>query len=295
MTKGAPDYSKLVLLQGLDENGALKAVLLDTTGKIIAILQGQYGGAPTTLLTDVDGRIQAALYGIYSGTAIQVAVNAGGQLVMADLSQANILKDESELQTWDSPIANLLSNMNRIRSQIIAITGEAWGTVSHSLAAVWAKFHATTGHTHTGAADDAPKITSTDLSDTAALEYVARKGAASGYASLDASATVPIAQLPASVVLIASGNYTGNATANKAIAHGLGKTPKFVWIASNELIDAGRWGRIALNVNPYLLSTKAGADTATQVTAMDSTNFYVGSNAAGMNANTWVYYWTAWG
>lgn len=49
-----------------------------------------------------------------------------------------------------------MNNLNRIRNQILAISGEAWGTVSTTLAALSAKFHATTGHGHTGAAGDAP-------------------------------------------------------------------------------------------------------------------------------------------
>jgi len=271
----------------------LKIVAVDANGNILGVLQGQYAGSPTTLLTDVDGRIQASLYGVYSGTPIQVAVNVGGQLVMADLSQANILKDESELQAWDSPIANLLSNMNRIRKQIIDITGEAWGTVSHSIAAVWAKFHASTGHKHTGAADDAPKITSTNLSDTAALEYKANKAAANGYCDLDASVLVPAARMPTSATLITSGSYTGDAGNNKAIAHGLGRTPKFVAIKCR----AGTLRHFQLIQSAYIESITVTV-TAMQVTGWDSTNFYVGNTGdiqASANTNTWVYQWVAWG
>ena len=72
--------------------------------------------------------------------------------------------DVAEATTWDSPITSLLSNLNRIRNQVLAITGETWGTVSHSLTAIWAKFHATTGHKHSGSADDGGQVDHGDLS-----------------------------------------------------------------------------------------------------------------------------------
>lgn len=75
-----------------------------------------------------------------------------------DIDQTEVDKDDTELQAWTDPLTSLLSNLNRIRHQIVAITGEAWGTVSHSISDIWAKFHATTGHKHTGGADDAPKL-----------------------------------------------------------------------------------------------------------------------------------------
>ena len=74
------------------------------------------------------------------------------------VTQEKVDPDATEATTWDSPISHLKSNLNRIRNQIITITGEAWGTVSHSIATVWAKFHETTGHKHTGAAGDAPAL-----------------------------------------------------------------------------------------------------------------------------------------
>lgn len=58
----------------------------------------------------------------------------------------------------DVSITSLINNLNRIRYWITQATGEALGTVSHSLTAVWAKFHASSGHQHTGATDDAPQL-----------------------------------------------------------------------------------------------------------------------------------------
>lgn len=207
MVKGAPDYTKITLLKGTDPTGALVTVALDTDGKIIAILQGQVGGVAKTVLTDADGRIQALLYGMYGPTPMAIAVDAGGKLVVQNLAQTNIEGDVTEAQTWDSSVSTLLNNLNRIRNQIVAITGEAWGTVSYNVAAIWAKFHATTGHKHTGAADDAPKIPDTSLESPVAthaalaasvhgvsasgFEDKTNKNASNGYAKINVTREIP--------------------------------------------------------------------------------------------------------
>jgi hypothetical protein len=80
-------------------------------------------------------------------------------LVMTmSLDQSSVLQDEVEATTWDAPLSSLLSNMNRIRNQIVTMTGETWGTVSHSIAGIWAKFGTTTGHAHSGAVDDGAQV-----------------------------------------------------------------------------------------------------------------------------------------
>jgi hypothetical protein len=82
--------------------------------------------------------------------------------VVTTVLQTSVQGDTTEAQTWDT-VSSLLNNLNRIRNQIVAITGEAWGTVSHSIATVWAKFDKTTGHAHTGGTDDGPKIANTSI------------------------------------------------------------------------------------------------------------------------------------
>ena len=156
------------VIKGTDASGNIVTILVDAAGKMLAVMQGDYAGTPKTLAVDSDGRMQAILYGTYGVTPTAIAVDAGGKLVVQNLAQTNIEGDLTEAQTYDSPVSNLLNNMNRIRNQIVAITGEAWGTVSHSIAAVWAKFHATTGHKHTGAADDSPNLAGTSVTNTPA-------------------------------------------------------------------------------------------------------------------------------
>ena len=174
---GSPDYEKRVTIQG-EHSGALKVVAVDgdgqiyalmvgangqvvavdATGHIVSVMQGQFGTALKTLLCDSEGRLLAQLMGMYGTTAVPVAVDAAGSLKLTSLAQSNIEPDANEAQTWDVSLGTLLNNLNRIRWMLVTITGEAWGTVSHSLTAIWAKFHATTGHAHTGTGTDAPTI-----------------------------------------------------------------------------------------------------------------------------------------
>lgn len=104
-----------------------------------------------------------------SGTGLRVAAcDSLGRLRVLRVVQTAVVKDETEAATWDITISSLLNNLNRIRNQILAITGEAWGTASHSIATIWAKFNAATGHAHSGAADDGKPIdhgTCTGLTD----------------------------------------------------------------------------------------------------------------------------------
>ncbi len=54
--------------------------------------------------------------------------DTSGNTIM--VSQDSIAQDNTEATTWDSPLLSLKSNLNRIRNQIVGITGEAWGTVN---------------------------------------------------------------------------------------------------------------------------------------------------------------------
>ena len=101
MSKGAPDYTKMTLLQALDGNGDLIPVLLDSTGKIIAILQGTDGSALRTIKVDTSGQLitlikgsagesisvdgsgnlSAAMKGIDGATLRTVAVDSSGNIL----------------------------------------------------------------------------------------------------------------------------------------------------------------------------------------------------------------------
>lgn len=85
-------------------------------------------------------------------------------LTSLNLLQTYVSPDAAEATTFDTLIVSLLNNLNRIRNQIITLSGEAWGTVTTSTKTLFAKFHATTGHKHTGATSDAPILHHGDLS-----------------------------------------------------------------------------------------------------------------------------------
>lgn len=91
--------------------------------------------------------------------------------------------------------------------------------------------------------------------------------------------------------VVGSGTYTGDATQNRAIPHGLGRIPKFVFIAKTPANDHNSTIHSAL---AQINDINNGATTA--VTAMDINNFYVGDaggTASGMNVNLVAYLWSA--
>jgi len=103
-------------------------------------------------------------------------------------------------------------------------------------------------------------------------------------------------------LIAASGTYTGNNTANRAIPHGLGRTPRMVKIYRPSSAVAWNWYDILFPIGAFIFSTKITATSAftadrLAVTIPDGTNFYVG-NAGGYEASanmgTHVYFWVAW-
>ena len=96
---------------------------------------------------------------------------------------------------------------------------------------------------------------------------------------------------------INSGSYTGDGTVNRAIAHGLGVTPKVVLIVC--AFDVTQYRIISPLADIfYIYSTPASGLSA--VTAPNATYFYVGNvgdykkSANVFNANN-IYYWVAIG
>jgi len=97
---------------------------------------------------------------------------------------------------------------------------------------------------------------------------------------------------------IAYGTYTGDNTANKAIAHGMSGTPRLVIITSNEAGATAAGGRqgIIQQGSDRVYYFDGGANSSLAVTAPDSTNFYVGNatnTTQSCNGNTIPYIWVA--
>lgn len=92
--------------------------------------------------------------------------------------------------------------------------------------------------------------------------------------------------------IMKSGIYSGDSTANKAVAHGLGSTPRFIIIydASNKIT--------AIMGYAYFTYFVGGSSPATYaVTAWTTSNFYIGSAAADffLNVTGANYRWVAFG
>ena len=90
-----------------------------------------------------------------------------------------------------------------------------------------------------------------------------------------------------------SGSYVGDNSANRPIAHGLGKRPKMVIIVSTGAGVAGGIG-IIWEYYAYILYNGIAGTSELATTVMDAVNFYVNGNTApGMN--TYSYVWVAIG
>jgi hypothetical protein len=114
------------------------------------------------------------------------------------------------------------------------------------------------------------------------------KGVASGVATLDEFGTVPTEQLYAvGNCYIASGSYTGDGTLNRAIPHGLGLKPLFVWIGC---LVAGT-GFFTTFYNDTTLVDVMG-NGAAPVTALSDTNIYISGDS---NTEEILYNWVAFG
>jgi len=104
---------------------------------------------------------------------------------------------------------------------------------------------------------------------------------------------------PAAGVLFKSGTYAGDQSVNKAIAHGLGKTPKLVIIRQVYVGSTTRGAYTYIIVQAaYIYYQGGGANSELAVTAPDSTNFYVGNATSyDLSANfahaSVTYHWTA--
>jgi hypothetical protein len=88
------------------------------------------------------------------------------------------------------------------------------------------------------------------------------------------------------------GTYAGNASQNRAVAHGLGRTPKTVLVIGN---NNPVYGNIALIRESGSTKGRAIHDTADLSfvpTDMDATNFYIGtaSGVGGNEAATTFYF-----
>lgn len=130
----------------------------------------------------------------------------------------------------------------------------------------------TTGHDHDGANSKTVDVDGADVINTPA-GTISATDVQAAITELDSKSS--------------SGNYTANATANRAIPHGLSSPPKVVLITNASNIS------FSILVPATIIRNDNSAANA--VTAVDSTNFYVGNAASYANSanQSGVHYWVA--
>ncbi len=102
--------------------------------------------------------------------------------------------------------------------------------------------------------------------------------------------------VPEKASLINAFMYTGNASANRALAHGIGRKPKFAFIGTINSI--ANYGFQHILVDGYIRSIHNTGDGISTVTAWDNTNIYVGNAGdydASANVNLRDYYVVVFG
>lgn len=124
---------------------------------------------------------------------------------------------------------------------------------------------------------------------------------ANGVAGLDAAAVALLAQIPGALtgkktdlnLVGLHGSFAGNNTVNRAIPHGLGRTPIFHIYSRDDI------GHGSIQIDPGYISTiYYEAQHHLAVTASDDTNFYVGNASnygASANATGRTYDWVVIG
>lgn len=106
------------------------------------------------------------------------------------------------------------------------------------------------------------------------------------------------AAIAGGLIKATSGSYSGNEAANRAIAHELGVTPKLVFIVVTGATSCGTLVYRIMTDEARVYYLAGGTDSSQTVTAMNSTNFYVGHVGVWVetaNASDILYKWVAIG
>lgn len=102
---------------------------------------------------------------------------------------------------------------------------------------------------------------------------------------------------PATLSKNATCSYTGNDTVNRAIAHGLGRTPKII-VGALYVSSGEAYIYIIISGLNYIIHNRSTTAGGLAVTAPDATNFYVGNATEytySANHTGETYYWVAIG
>jgi hypothetical protein len=93
MGEGSPDYTNNVRLLAIAPDGSLVTIMVDATGRIIAVMTGNCLGTPTTLAVDADGHLTATMMGRYLGAPTVLSTDAAGNLNALVQDPQNIFGD----------------------------------------------------------------------------------------------------------------------------------------------------------------------------------------------------------
>ena len=154
---------------------------------IAKAIKGITGGinwydAPANTLSGLNNKFDAAAGHKHTGAA-----GDAPPLLSTGLADGAATDAKVGNRTADPAIATAYSNtgtLTQLFSWIVKVIKGITGTTnwydipSASLASLWAKFNLTTGHKHTGAVDDAPKIAATDVSFSSTHYTATNPGAA---------------------------------------------------------------------------------------------------------------------
>jgi len=149
-------------------------------------------------------------------------------------------------------------------------------------------------------ADDQHVLDAEVLAVATALFHATRheNGGADEIDVTDLSGVLADAQTPSAHSHSAIGSYTGDNSVNRAIAHGLGVTPKLVIIRADDATAVNAWAFAIIQGLAKISAIGSDGEEIVAVTAMSATNFYIGNNLGypeTANATGIVYYWAAIG
>ena len=133
-----------------------------------------------------------------------------------------------------------------------------------------------------------------DLFYASSVTAIARLGIGATNTVLGVSGGIPT--WLASLAKMTSGSYTGDSTVNRAIAHGLGVTPKVIFLMRQDTPSTVNWFQNFNALAALQYNTGAGSSGQLSVTAPDATNFYVGNAGSYANSANFtgiIYDWIA--
>ena len=100
MAHGAPDYHQNVLIMGNDGDNN-KQVFVNSEGKIITLMQGQFEGVAQTIAVDGNGNITTLIQGEHEGTPKTVSLDENGNMSIQTYGEMSLLSPFRTIQKME--------------------------------------------------------------------------------------------------------------------------------------------------------------------------------------------------